>query len=140
MKMDATTSTKAPRNTSYLTRAEGRIGYDVAGVGALVVLVPGMGDLRAGHRFLAPALREAGYRVACTDLRGHGESDATFPSYGDEETAADVTALVEELGGPAVIVGNSMAAGSAVIVAAQRPNSVISGRQVHADQHPPRTH
>jgi alpha-beta hydrolase superfamily lysophospholipase len=33
------------------------------------VLVPGMGDLRAGYRFLAPALRAAGYRVACTDLR-----------------------------------------------------------------------
>jgi pimeloyl-ACP methyl ester carboxylesterase len=140
MNLDATTSTEAPRSISYLTRAEVRLGYDVAGVGALVVLVPGMGDLRAGYRFLAPALREAGYRVACTDLRGHGDSDATFPSYGDEETAADVTALVEELGGPAVIVGNSMAAGSAVIVAAQRPTSVISGRHVHADQHPPRTH
>jgi len=27
------------------------------------VLVPGMGDLRAGYRFLAPALRAAGYRA-----------------------------------------------------------------------------
>src|ERR1700683_3368513 len=121
MNMDATTSTEAPRNTSYLTRPEGRIGYDIAGGGALVVLVPGMGDLRAAHRFLAPALRETGYRVACTDLRGHGDSDATFSSYGDEETAGDVVALIEELGGPAVIVGNSMAAGSATIVAADCP-------------------
>jgi pimeloyl-ACP methyl ester carboxylesterase len=45
---------------------------------ALAVLVPGMGDLRAWYRFLAPALKEAGYQVACTDLRGHGDSDATF--------------------------------------------------------------
>ena len=44
---------------------------------ALVVLVPGMGGLRACYRFLAPALKEAGYRVACTDLRGYGDSDAT---------------------------------------------------------------
>jgi alpha-beta hydrolase superfamily lysophospholipase len=29
----------------------------------LVVLVRGMGDLRASYRFLAPALKEAGYRV-----------------------------------------------------------------------------
>jgi pimeloyl-ACP methyl ester carboxylesterase len=72
---------------SYLVRPDGRIGYDVAGTGPLIVLVPGMGDLRAGYRFLAPALRAAGYRVACTDLRGHGDSDARFPSYGDEETA-----------------------------------------------------
>ena len=116
----------ASRNTSYLTRREGRIGYDVAGEGSLVVLVPGMGDLRAAYRFLAPALREAGYRVACTDLRGHGDSDATFSSYGDEETADDVAALIRELGGPAVIVGNSMAAGSAVLTAVQRPE-LVSG-------------
>ena len=104
----------------------GRIGYDVAGDGSLVVLVPGMGDLRASYRFLAPALRGAGYRVACTDLRGHGDSDTTFTSYGDEETAGDVIALIGELGGPAVVVGNSMGAGSAVLAAAQRPG-LVSG-------------
>jgi len=45
-------------------------------------------------------LREAGYRVARTDLRGHGDSDSTFTSYGDEDTAADVVALTDGLGGP----------------------------------------
>jgi pimeloyl-ACP methyl ester carboxylesterase len=113
------------QETRYLSRPEGRIGYDVAGDGALVVLVPGMGDLRAGYRFLAPALRAAGYRVACTDLRGHGDSDATFASYGDQDTAGDVIALIAELGGgPAVVVGNSMGAGAAVIAAAQQPGLV----------------
>src|SRR5580704_16064501 len=111
-------------STSYLARPDGRIGYDAAGTGPLIVLVPGMGDLRAGYRFLAPALRAAGYRVACTDLRGHGDSDATLTSYGDEETAGDVIVLIEELGGPAVVVGNSMGAGSAVLAAAQRPGLV----------------
>jgi pimeloyl-ACP methyl ester carboxylesterase len=77
-------SVPAAGETRYLRRPEGRIGYDVAGDGSLVVLVPGLGDLRAGYRFLAPALRAAGYRVACTDPRGHGDSDATFASYGDQ--------------------------------------------------------
>jgi pimeloyl-ACP methyl ester carboxylesterase len=126
MNLNNTTPTARTGNTSYLARPEGLIGYDVAGKGPLVVLVPGMGDLRAGYRFLAPALRAAGYRVACTDLRGHGDSDATFSSYGDEQTADDVAALISELGGPAVIVGNSMAAGSAVLAAAQRPE-LVSG-------------
>jgi pimeloyl-ACP methyl ester carboxylesterase len=117
-------SVPAVEEASYLRCPEGRIGYNVAGAGSLVVLVPGMGDLRAGYRFLAPALRAAGYRVACTDLRGHGDSDATFTSYGDEETAGDVITLIEELGGPAVVVGNSMSAGSAVLAAAQRPGLV----------------
>jgi pimeloyl-ACP methyl ester carboxylesterase len=114
------------QETSYLSRPEGRIGYHIAGNGALVILVPGVGDLRAGYRFLAPALRAAGYGVACTDLRGHGDSDTTFSSYGDEETAGDVIALIEELGGPAVVVGNSMGAGAAIVAAAQRPG-LVSG-------------
>jgi pimeloyl-ACP methyl ester carboxylesterase len=119
-------SAAAVPTTAYLTRPEGRVGYDVGGNGPLVVLVPGMGDLRAGYRFLCPALREASYRVACTDLRGHGDSDASFASYGDAETAADIIALIEELDGPAVIIGNSMAAGSAALVAAGRPD-LVSG-------------
>ena len=89
------------QGSSYLSRPGQRIGYDVAGDGSLVVLVPGMGDLRASYRFLAPALRAAGYRVACTDLRGHGDSDNTLTSYGDEETAA------EALGWSAVVVGTT---------------------------------
>ncbi len=114
------------QTTEFLARPEGRIAYDVAGQGPCVILVPGMGDLRATYRFLAPALRDAGYRVAVTDLRGHGESDTTFSSYGDAETAADILALVEALGGPAVIVGNSMGAGAAAYAAAERPD-LVSG-------------
>jgi pimeloyl-ACP methyl ester carboxylesterase len=116
--------TTAAPTTAYLDRPDGRIGYDVEGSGPLVVLVPGMGDLRAGYRFLAPALVAVGYRVASTDLRGHGDSDTTFPSYGDADTAGDVAALIDELGGPAVIVGNSMGAAAAVLVAAERPDRV----------------
>ncbi len=112
------------QQVSYLARPDGRIAYDVEGSGRLVVLVPGMGDLRATFRFVAPLLRDAGYRVALTDLRGQGDSDATFATYGDSETAADVIALVEELGGPAVIVGNSMGAAAGVIMAAERPELV----------------
>jgi alpha-beta hydrolase superfamily lysophospholipase len=67
--------TSKTKSTQLLDRPEGRIGYEVAGEGPLVVLLPGMGDVRAGYRFLAPALAETGYRVASTDLRGRGDSD-----------------------------------------------------------------
>jgi pimeloyl-ACP methyl ester carboxylesterase len=117
-------SVPAAGETSYLRCPEGRIGYDVAGDGFLVVLVPGLGELRAGCRFRAPALRATGCRVACAGLRGHGGSGTTFASYGGGETAGDVFALIGELGGPAVVAGNSMGAGSAVLAAAQRPGLV----------------
>ena len=111
-------------STRYIVRPEGRIAYDVQGTGPLVVLVPGMGDLRAAYRYLAPELVAAGYTVATTDLRGHGDSDSTFSSYGDSATAGDIEALIDELGGKAVIGGNSLAAGAAVIVAAAHPEKV----------------
>lgn len=121
-----TDTTPRLEETSYLSRPEGRIAYDVDGTGPLVVLVPGMGDLRATYRFVAPILRDAGYRVAATDLRGHGDCDSTFATYSDTETSADVVALIEKLGGPAVVVGNSMGAAAAVISAAERPE-LVSG-------------
>ena len=110
----------------YLTRPGGRVAYEVTGAGPLVVLVPGMGDLGSTYRFLAPSIVDAGFRVAWTDLRGHGDRDASFASYGDVETAGDIIALVEELGGLAAVVGNSMGAGAAVLAAADRPE-LVSG-------------
>ncbi len=85
-----------------------------------------MGDLRSAYRYLGPALVAEGFRVAAVDLRGHGDSDTTFESYGDADTSSDLVALIEELGGPAVLVGNSMGAGSAVMTAAERPE-LVSG-------------
>lgn len=110
---------------TFLDRpGEGRIAYDVQGTGPLVLMVPGMGELRSTYRFLTPLLVAAGYTVATADLRGHGDSDATFATYGDVATAGDIAALIGGLGGPAVVVGNSMAAGAAVIVAAEHPDLV----------------
>ena len=73
--------------TSYLPRPEGRIAYDRTGEGPLVLLVPGMGDLRSTYRFLVPDLVAAGFTAVSVDLRGHGDSDVGFGSYGDAETA-----------------------------------------------------
>lgn len=108
----------------YLSRPEGRIAYTVEGSGPLVVLVPGMGDLRSTYRELTGPLRGAGYRVAVTDLRGHGGSDTTFTTLGDVATGGDLLALVNHLGGPAVLVGNSMGAAASAWAAAERPDLV----------------
>ncbi len=106
---------------TFLHRPEGRIAYDVRGDGPLVVCVSGMSDLRSTYRHLVGPLVDAGFRVATMELRGHGDSDTTFTAYDDEAAATDIVALVEELGGPAVVVGHSMGAGAAVIAAAARP-------------------
>src|SRR3954453_19160906 len=112
--------------TQFLQRPEGRIAFDVEGTGPLVVCLPGMGELRSTYRFTVPALTAAGYRVATMDLRGHGDSDTTFARYDDVAAGEDALALVEQLGGPAVLLGNSMGAGAAAWAAAERPE-LVSG-------------
>ncbi|HEX6516988.1 MAG TPA: alpha/beta hydrolase [Nocardioidaceae bacterium] len=107
-----------------LQRPGGQVEYDVQGAGPLVVCLPGMGELRSSFRFTVPALVEAGFRVATMDLRGHGGSEATFERYDDVAAGTDAVALVEELGGPAVLVGSSMGAGASVWAAAERPDLV----------------
>jgi pimeloyl-ACP methyl ester carboxylesterase len=107
--------------TLYLSRPAGRIAYSLLGEGPLVICLPGMGDVRSVYRFLAPALTEAGNRVATMDLRGHGDSDSTFHVYDDVAAATDLIALAEHLGGPAILVGNSMGAGAACLAAAEAP-------------------
>jgi pimeloyl-ACP methyl ester carboxylesterase len=114
-------------HTRYLDRGAGRVAYDVAGpTGApLVVCLSGMGDLRSTYRHLTPALLDDRFRVARLELRGHGESDATFDAYDDRAAASDVLALVEELGGgPALLVGHSMGGSAVIVAAAQRPDLV----------------
>lgn len=107
----------------HLPRPEGRIAYTDTGTGPLVVAVPGMGDLRGTYDDLVPELTGAGYRVVVSDLRGHGDSDATFTTHGDDVTGADLLALVEHLdAGPAVLMGSSMGGSAAVWAAAERPD------------------
>lgn len=108
----------------YLDRPDGRIAYRVTGDGPLVVCAPGMGEIAASFRYTVPALRDAGFRVAVMDLRGHGESDATFSAYDDVAAGTDILALIAHLGGPATVIGNSMAAGAAVWAASEQPSAV----------------
>jgi pimeloyl-ACP methyl ester carboxylesterase len=111
-------------STRHLDRGTGRVAYDLTGPdGApLVVCLSGMGHLRTSYRALATALADAGFRVARLELRGHGDSDTTFDAFDDEAAAGDLLALVEELGGPAVLVGSSMGGSAAIVAAARRPD------------------
>ncbi|SDT34398.1 Pimeloyl-ACP methyl ester carboxylesterase [Friedmanniella luteola] len=110
--------------TEHLTIAGGTLAYDLSGEGPLVVLAHGLGDSRHSYRFLAPALVAAGYRVANVDLRGCGESSLGWDGYSRTDIAGDLVAVVRHLGGPAVIVGQSISGGAATIAAATAPELV----------------
>jgi pimeloyl-ACP methyl ester carboxylesterase len=113
---------------AYLDVPGGRLAYDdTGGDGPLVVCVPGMGDLRALYRFLSPALVAAGHRVVTMDLRGHGDSSTSWPEYSPDAVGGDIVALMRHLdAGPAVVIGESLAAGSAIWAAAEAPDHVAA--------------
>ena len=110
--------------TEHLSIAGNTIAYDVTGEGPLVVLAHGIGDSRHSYRFLAPALAAAGYRVANVDIRGCGDSSLGWDGYSRTDIAGDLVALVHHLGGPAVIIGQSISGGAATIAAAVAPDLI----------------
>ena len=120
----------SPKTQSCVTQTEtiaigsGTIAYEVVGSGPLVVLSHGVADNRSSFRHLVPLLAAAGYRVANVDLRGHGQSSTGWDSYNHADTASDLMAVIEKLGGPAVIVAQSFSGGAATIAAATNPDTV----------------
>ncbi|MEU8111094.1 alpha/beta hydrolase [Micromonospora sp. NPDC048947] len=111
--------------TEHLSIAGNTIAYEVTGQGPLVVLAHGMGDSRHSYRFLAPALAAAGYRVANVDIRGCGDSSLGWDGYSRTDIAGDLVAVVRHLGGPAVIIGQSISGGAATIAAATAPELIV---------------
>lgn len=110
--------------TEYLDIAGNTLAYDVTGQGPLVVLAHGIGDSRHSYRFLAPALAARGYRVANVDVRGCGDSSLGWDGYSRTDIAGDLVAVVRQLGGPAVIIGQSISGGAGTIAAATAPDLI----------------
>jgi pimeloyl-ACP methyl ester carboxylesterase len=135
--MTETTTPGRAIKTRFVDMAGGRIAYEEIGDGPLVVLSPGMADIRSSYRFLAPLLAAAGYRVASVDLRAHGESSTGWPSYTHQDTAGDLLAVIDKLGGPAVIVGQSFSGGAATLAAVTRPDLVRALVEIAPFTRPP---
>jgi pimeloyl-ACP methyl ester carboxylesterase len=112
-------------SAQYLTTDGGKLAYEIAGSGPLVLCAPAMGDLRNAYAPLSAQLVSAGYTVVIIDPRGHGDSSTDFLHYGDEASADDFVTLVETLKkGPAILIGASFSAASATIAAARRPGLI----------------
>jgi pimeloyl-ACP methyl ester carboxylesterase len=112
--------------TRFLAVDGGRIAYDdTGGHGPAIIAIPGMGDLRSEYRLLRPVLQRAGYRVITMDVRGFGETSARWNDYSAHAVGRDALALLSHLNaGPAVFLGNSFAAGSALWAAHDAPERV----------------
>ena len=93
------------------------------GTGPLLVLLPGLGRPSADLDPLAARCVAAGYRVVQPDLRGSG-SVGPLEGLTLHDLAADVAAVIERAGSPAVIIGHGFGNRIARMVAADWPDLV----------------
>lgn len=95
--------------------------------GPLVVMLPSMGRGAADFDRLAADVAAAGYRVACPEPRGLGASAVPEREETLSTLAADVAAVIAELGGgPAVVVGHAYGNRIARMTATEYPELVES--------------
>ena len=96
---------------------------DSGGNGAPVVILHGFAGSTTEFLPTAEALPE--FRVLLVDQRGHGRSARIPGDLSRDAFVADVVQIIERVvGGPVALVGQSMGAHTAMLVAARRPDLV----------------
>jgi pimeloyl-ACP methyl ester carboxylesterase len=92
------------------------IAYHQLGRGRPVIVVGGALSTAARERPLAEAFADAGLQGVCWDRRGRGDSGDTAP-YAPEREVEDLRAVVDAVGGDAVVLGHSAGAVLAFLAA-----------------------
>lgn len=112
--------------TTYFQTEEGKLAYLELGHGKRnLILLPGIGDRKESYLELARLLAKDN-SVFVFDLRGLGESDLSFSSYGPKETAEDILSFIQTKDLQNVyIVANSMTAASAVYIRSKEQSRVL---------------
>lgn len=109
-------------NDDVVTVGDIDIAYTAAGSGAPVVFVHGLAEDRASWAAQQRDLTDV--RTVAYDLRGHGatnlgDADATLAQLGN-----DLLGFLDQVTGPATVVGFSLGGTVALWAAAQRPDLV----------------
>jgi pimeloyl-ACP methyl ester carboxylesterase len=116
--------------TEFAAGAAPTIRGEVAGEGTPLILCHGITATRRSVLHGSRRLERAGHKVIAYDARGHGESDPAplEQDYGYPRLVADLKSVVgaEAGGGPAVLLGHSMGAHTAVALALREPDLVTA--------------
>jgi 3-oxoadipate enol-lactonase len=98
------------------------VAYTEAGAGRPVVLVHGLAEDRGS--WLAQQLELPDVRTFAYDLRGHGRTSLGMPDATLAQLGEDLVGFLEQLTGPATVVGFSLGGTIALWAAAERPELV----------------
>ncbi len=114
---------------SWIEMARGGVRLacrDFGGTGSPVLFLHGLAGHSGEWEQIAQALTPT-HRGLALDQRGHGHSEQRPSDVSREAFVADVATVVGELGlGPVALVGQSMGANTALLVAAEHPDLVAA--------------
>ncbi len=94
--------------------------------GVPIVLLQGFPQRASSWNLVTPLLNQRGYRTIAPDQRGYspGARPKGRKQYAMPHLAADVAALIDEIGSPVHLVGHDWGAGVAWAVAANYPDKI----------------
>ncbi|MBP2414659.1 pimeloyl-ACP methyl ester carboxylesterase [Arthrobacter stackebrandtii] len=117
-----------------MVRGPVELSYVVGGSGPVVVFLHGLAG-ESGEFAPTMAALVGGFRVIALDQRGHGRSTRRPSDLSREAYVQDVVALIDHVspGQPVHLVGQSMGAHTAMLVAAARPDLVASLAMLEVD-------
>lgn len=125
-----------------LPTAGGALHFRIAGAGRPLLFLHGAGDQAGAWATVAPAFADR-YRVIVPDLPGHGDSAPADGPLTMTRIVEDTARLLDEVApdGGAIVVGNSLGAWVACLVALERPGRIdrivaVNGGPLHADVSP----
>ncbi len=99
---------------------------ETKGTGPQVVCINGWANSRDVWSDLSENLCKD-HQVTIWDLRGHGESGAPPPgNYGREEALKDISAVLDQVGRPCVLVGHSLGGYLSLAYALENPDEVAA--------------
>jgi pimeloyl-ACP methyl ester carboxylesterase len=99
---------------------------EVAGTGAPILLIPGLGLDHTYYRFGVPLLARR-MQVLAVDPRGIGRSTKSPPPYSVESWADDFAGMIDKLGfGPIHVLGSSLGGAIALALAQRHPGRLMS--------------
>ncbi len=101
-------------------------GADAAADRPTILMLHGGGQNRFSWKNTGQILADRGFHVIAVDARGHGDSDrAPTGQYTVHALAADIMAVLDQIGRPVVIIGASMGGLTGILAAFQAgPNQV----------------
>ena len=124
MTSDAQSASKDPCAERHWTQGEVSLCFRELGRGPAVVMLHGTTATLGVWDPIAARIAQSA-RVIAVDQRGHGRSDKPTSGYTVTEFCDDLRTVIAELGcAPAVIVGHSLGARNAVVLAATHPDLV----------------